>query len=233
MQKLRFRGMSPGEKPAYSLSLWIRTSLPLFMIEGFALFILNLDLLLLEYLRIPADRIGIYFAALKTISLIAFVHFSIGAVAMPRFAALTARGETVEIGQFLVRIQKWCFWPSALGALLLLALGKPLLSLFGPEFVAAYPVMLILAIGLLARAAAGPAQNLLAVAGHQDKGAMVLLATLVMNGGFGFALIPRFGIEGAAMASSVAFTFEALATIVLTRRYFPASAEPAVAGHRP
>ncbi|MGE0005961.1 MAG: lipopolysaccharide biosynthesis protein [Parvibaculaceae bacterium] len=232
-QKQRFRSLLPGGRPAYAAALWVRTSLPLLMIEGFTLFILNLDVLLLEYLRVPADRIGIYFAALKTISLIAFVHFSIAAVAMPRFAALHARGERAEIGRFLARMQKWCFWPSLAGALVLLALGKPLLWLFGPDFVAAYPVMFILAAGLLARAASGPAQNLLAVSGHQDKGAMILFATLMINAGLGLALIPRFGIEGAAMAIAAAFVFEAIVTILLTRRYFPAVEETAVSGSRP
>ncbi|MGE3873639.1 MAG: lipopolysaccharide biosynthesis protein [Parvibaculaceae bacterium] len=232
-QRRRFGGTVPKTKPAYAIPFWIRTSLPLLMIDGFTLFILNLDVLLLEFLRAPPDRIGIYFAALKTISLIAFVHFSISAVAMPRFAALHARGETVEIGRFLARMQKWCFWPSLAGALVLLALGKPLLWLFGPDFVAAYPVMFILAIGLLARAAAGPAQNLLAVSGHQDKAAMILFATLIINGGLGLTFIPRFGIQGAAMATSAAFAFEALATIVLTRRYFPAAPGRAASWSKP
>jgi O-antigen/teichoic acid export membrane protein len=225
-QKRRFDAGVPKASPAYSTRLWVRTSLPLFMIDGFTLFILNLDVLLLEYLRIPPDQIGIYFAALKTISLIAFVHFSISAVAMPRFAALHARGETGEIRAFLGKMQKWCFFPSALGAAFLLLIGKPLLWLFGPDFTAAYPVMFILALGLLARAAAGPAQNLLAVSGHQDKAAMILLMTLLINGALGLLLIPRFGIEGAAIAISAAFAFEALVTILMTRRYFPASARP-------
>jgi len=232
-QRLRFGGTVPKVKPAYAVPLWVRTSLPLLMIDGFTLFILNLDVLLLEFLRVPPDRIGIYFAALKTISLIAFVQFSISAVAMPRFAALYARGETHEIGRFLARMQKWCFWPSVLGAVVLLALGKPLLWLFGAEFVEAYPVMFILAVGLLARAAAGPAQNLLAVSGHQDKAAMILFATLLINGGLGLALIPRFGIEGAATAIAAAFVFEALATILLTRRFFPATDKGATSWYRP
>jgi O-antigen/teichoic acid export membrane protein len=230
-QRRRFAASVPEASPAYAPRLWARTSLPLFMIDGFTLFILNLDVLLLEYLRIPPDRIGIYFAALKTISLIAFVHFSISAVAMPRFAALHARGEIHEIRPLLAKMQKWCFWPSALGAAILLVIGKPLLWLFGPDFVSAYPVMFILAAGLLARAAAGPAQNLLAVSGHQDKAAIILLATLLINGGFGLALIPRFGIAGAAIAIASAFVFEAIATILLTRRYFPAG--PAAAGNDP
>lgn len=232
-QKRRFGGVVPKAKPAYAVPFWVRTSLPLLMLDSFTLFTLNLDVLLLEYLRIPPDQIGIYVAALKTISLIAFVHFSISAVAMPRFAALHARGDTVEIGRFLARMQKWCFWPSVLGALVLLALGKPLLWLFGPDFIDAYSVMFILAVGLLARAAAGPAQNLLAVSGHQDKAAMILGATLVINGGLALVLIPRFGIEGAAMAISSAFVFEALTTIILTRHYFPAEGKDAPSWYRP
>lgn len=229
-QKWRMRGKVPATAPAYAMRLWTRTSLPLLMIDGFTLFILNLDVLLLEYLRVSPAQIGIYFAALKTISLIAFVHFSISAVAMPRFAALHARGEIAEIRQFLARMQKWCFWPSALGAALLLIAGEPLLWLFGPDFVEAYPVMFILAVGLLVRALAGPAQNLLAVSGHQDKAAMILFATLLLNGSLGLALIPSFGIEGAAIAISAAFAFEAIATIVLTRRLFPADAGKAGRG---
>ncbi len=89
------------------------------------------------------------------------------------------------------------------------------------------------AIGLLARAAAGPAQNLLAVSGHQDKAAMILFATLIINGGLGLTFIPRFGIQGAAMATSAAFAFEALATIVLTRRYFPAAPGRAASWSKP
>lgn len=219
----RLKQAAPKAPSGLALKTWIRTSLPLFMIDGFTLFILNLDVLLLEYLRLPPDRIGIYFAALKTISLIAFVHFSISAVAMPRFAALHARGEIQELSTFLARMQAWSFWPSLLGAAVLLVLGKPLLWLFGPDFMAAYPVMFILAVGLLIRAYAGPAQNLLAVSGHQDKAAMILFATLLLNGGLGLALIPPWGIEGAAVAISAAFACEAVATLILARRVFPAS----------
>lgn len=224
--QMRLGRTAPRPAAAFALKTWIRTSLPLFMIDGFTLFILHLDVLLLEYLRVPPDRIGIYFAALKTISLVAFVHFSISAVAMPRFAALHARGEGAEMRRFLARMQAWCFWPSLFAAALLLVLGKPLLWLFGPDFVAAYPVMFILAVGLLARAFAGPAQNLLAVSGHQDRAAMILFATLFLNGGLGLALIPQWGIEGAAVAISAAFTFEAAVTLFLTRRLFPTGARP-------
>ena len=40
---------------------------------------------------------------------------------------------------------------------IILALGKPLLALFGTSFEQGYPVMFILAVGMLSRPAVGPA----------------------------------------------------------------------------
>ena len=51
---------------------------------------------------------------------------------------------------------RWTFWPSLVATAFILALGKPMLWLFGPSFVDAYPLMFILAIGLIARAGGRP-----------------------------------------------------------------------------
>ena len=63
----------------------------------------------------------------------------------------------------------WTFWPSLAAAVLLLALGMPLLWLFGPQFVEGYPVMLILVVGFLFRSSMGPAEFLLEHAGGAVK----------------------------------------------------------------
>ena len=213
------RQVPPGPRRAETRR-WTRLSLPLFLAEGFALIILNLDILLLNWLGTPPDQIGIYFAALRTISLVGFVHFSVTAVAMPRFATLHARGDQAGIIQALSEMQKWCFLPSAAAAAGLLILGKPLLWMFGSAFTEAYPLMFIIAIGLLARAFAGPAQNLLQMAGHQDRVTLILALTIIICLALGLALIPPLGIMGAAIATSAAFSFEAAASLLVTRRYF-------------
>ena len=228
----RLRGQIPSGPRRHEARRWIRLSAPLFAIEGFALVILNLDILLLNLLGTPPDQTGIYFAALRVISLIGFVHFAVTAVAMPRFATLHAQGNRDGIIQALSEMQKWCFLPSAAAAVALLALGKPLLWMFGPDFTAAYPLMFIIAIGLLARAFAGPAQNLLVMAGHHDRVALILAVTIVICLGAGLALIPSMGLMGAAIATAAAFSFEAAASLLITRRYFirPASREAYNAG---
>ena len=110
------------------------------------------------------------------------------------------------------------FGLSAAGALVILALGKPVLWLFGEEFVAGYPVMAALAVGLILRAAAGPLQGLLVVAGEQKMAAVALGAATLTNLVMNLILIPRYGLVGAGMATSIAFGVESLLFYLVSRR---------------
>ena len=89
-------------------------------------------------------------------------------------------------------------------------MGIPLLWLFGPQFTAGYPVMFILAAGLIARAAIGPGEALLSILGQQNICAAVMFITLLVNIALNFALIPRFGLEGAAMATTGSIMLESV-----------------------
>ncbi|PWG74852.1 flippase, partial [Enterococcus hirae] len=89
------------------------------------------------------SQVAVYFAALKTISLVAFVHFAVGAAKASRFSELNARGQRARLQQAVDQSVAWTFWPSLAGAAGLLILGKPLLWLFGPEFTGGYSVMFV------------------------------------------------------------------------------------------
>ena len=77
-----------------------------------------------------------------------------------------------------------------------------LLWLFGPQFVAGYHLMLILAVGLLARAALGPVERLLSMLGEQRICATIYAIAFVLNIVLCVVLIPRIGIEGAAISTT-------------------------------
>jgi O-antigen/teichoic acid export membrane protein len=190
---------------------------PLVLLEGFSILLLNVDVLLLDLFVTP-DQIGIYYAAARTISLIAFIHFAVSAATMPRFATLNTTGDIEGLRRFLSEARKWTFWPSLAAGLAILALGKPLLWLFGPEFMASYPVMFALVLGLLARAAAGPTQSLLVATGHQNLTAAVMAITLVLNVALNLLLVPPYGIMGAGVATSAALAAEALILYLVSRR---------------
>src|SRR4029450_11565363 len=93
---------------------------------------------------------------------------------------------------------QWTFWPSLAATILLLALGKPLLWLFGPQFVVGYDIMFIAAIGLVVRSAIGPVERLLNMLGHQHICALAYALAFVMNLVLFVILVPRFGGQCAA-----------------------------------
>ncbi len=201
----------------YTFKTWFRASLPLVVIAGCELVLQNADVLVISRYLSPAD-VGIYFAAAKTMSLILFVHYAVGSAVANRFATLNARGDREQLRAFVRDAVNWTFWPSLVCAVLLLALGLPLLSLFGSQFQTGYPVMIILALGFMARASMGPAEFLLNMLGEQNLCATVLTVTAVLNIALNFALVPSFGMIGAATATSLSITFAAAMNYLVARR---------------
>lgn len=185
----------------YDWRRWLRTSSPLLVIAGAEILLQNTDVFVISCYLPPSD-VGIYYAAAKTMSLIMFVHYAVGSAVANRFAALKARGDDAALAAFVRDAVNWTFWPSLAGAALILALGMPLLWLFGPQFTAGYPVMLIMVLGFLARSSMGPAEFLLNMLGAERLCAALLVVTVLLNIILNLALVPAFGIIGAASATA-------------------------------
>jgi len=188
---------------------WLATAFPILLMESFVLFLQNTDVLVLSYYHPPTD-IAIYYAALKTINLITFVHFAVSNAVANRFSAYEARGDRKQLEVMMRSAVKWTFWPSLGAAVILLLMGKPLLWLFGPDFTQAYPVMFILAAGLVIKSMFGPAEYLLNMLGEQKLCASVLFLTAMINIFLNIALIPAYGLVGAATATSLSLTIAAV-----------------------
>lgn len=188
---------------------WLVVSLPIFLVESFFFLLTNADVLMVGAYLDP-DEVAIYFATVKTLALVHFVYFSVKAGVAQRYAQFT-HGEPDKLAAFARETVSWTFWPSLLMAALVLALGKPMLALFGPEFSAGYPLLFLLVPGVVARAAVGPCESLLTMSGNQNICAGVYAMTLTLNIALNVVMIPLFGLWGAALATAFAMVFEATA----------------------
>lgn len=213
----RIASAIPAGPRSYNFKFWLKTSLPLVLISACELALQNTDVLVISRFMSPTD-VGIYFAAGKTMALIMFVHYAVGSAVAHKFAALNARGDKEGLRSFVKDAVNWTFWPSLAGAIVILALGKPLLWLFGPQFDTGYPVMCILVVGFLFRSSMGPAEYLLNMLGEQALCATVLVAAAVLNVALNFALVPSFGLIGAATATSLSLVMAALMNSVVVWR---------------
>ncbi|MBZ0209458.1 MAG: polysaccharide biosynthesis C-terminal domain-containing protein [Hyphomicrobium sp.] len=201
----------------YDFPLWLKASWPLLVINASEFALQSADVLIVSHYMTPTD-VAIYFAAAKTMSLILFVHYAVGSSVANRFAALAARGDKQGLDQFAREAAHWTFWPSLAAGCGILVLGIPLLWLFGPQFVAGYPVMLILVVGFLFRAAMGPTEFLLNMLGKQGISATVQVTMAVMTVVLNLLLVPHYGLIGAATATSVALMTGALLNNLVVSR---------------
>lgn len=208
--------IEPGPK-AYDFRGWLAISLPILLVESFYLLLSYTDVLVLQQFR-PPQEVGVYFAVVKTLALVSFIHYAMSATTAHGFAEYNALGDKERLSAYVAHAIKWTFWPSLLATALLLALGKPLLWLFGPQFVGGYDIMFVAAIGLVVRSAIGPVERLLNMLGHQHICALAYALSFVMNVALCLALVPRFGGHGAAAATSISLTFETVLLFWIVRQ---------------
>ena len=82
-----------------------------------------------------------------------------------------------------------------------------LFTVFGQGFVVGHMVLCVSSLGQLANAAMGSVVVLLNMTGHEKSVAKGLVFSASLNIVLNFVLIPRWGIEGAAIATSITLIF--------------------------
>lgn len=208
--------VTPGPK-AYDFRGWLAISLPILLVESFYLLLSYTDVLVLQQFR-PSEEVGVYYAVVKTLALVSFIHYAMSATTAHRFAEYHAQGDKARLSAYVAHAINWTFWPSLAATVVLLALGKPLLWLFGPQFTVGYDIMFIASIGLVVRSAIGPVERLLNMLGHQHICALAYALAFAMNVALCIVLVPRFGGYGAAAATSLSLTFETVLLFWIVRR---------------
>ena len=200
--------------PRQNLRLWTRTAIPLLLVSCFEVVLQNTDLVMLGLVAGPADT-GIYNAGLRISGCLLFIYFAVQAFSAPKIAGLFAEEKYSEMLDFVRQARFWIFMPTLALAAIVILNGKLLLSLFGPDFVAAYPAMIFLTCGILIRALFGPIDSLLSMTGHQNQVAICMTIAAMLNVLANWYFIPRFGISGAALATAMSTSAEIIALSII------------------
>ena len=102
--------IEPGPK-AYDFRGWLAVSLPILLVESFYLLLSYTDVLVLQQFR-PSDEVGVYFAVVKTLALVSFIHYAMSATTAHRFAEYNALGDKARLSAYVAHAINWTFWPS-------------------------------------------------------------------------------------------------------------------------
>jgi O-antigen/teichoic acid export membrane protein len=106
--------------------------------------------------------------------------------------------------------------------LFVLTLGFPewVLGLFGPNFVGGATALRILALGQLINILAGPIGVVLLMTGNERQSLYVSVISLAMLAICCFTLIPAYGLNGAAMTTTLIIAARTLTSVAMVRRLF-------------
>jgi O-antigen/teichoic acid export membrane protein len=187
-------------RPQYKLSQWFKTALPMAGADITEMLLLNADILILG-LFVEPEIVAYYFAATRLAQILAYVPYGATAATAQKYAALAAPADRPELQSLIGKTATLATTATAIAALMLALLAGPLLSLFGEGYATAAPVVAVLSLGILLSCAFGPGEDVLNMLGEERLCSLGFLLALAVNITLNFALIPFFGIVGAAIAT--------------------------------
>lgn len=186
--------------PIYRSGMWLRAALPLMLVGGLQIVNSRADIIMIGAIK-GAEATGVYAVASRGAELILLVILSANLALRPAIAELYSRGEISRLQRMVTRSARLILLFTLPIALTFIVFGHWFLLLFGLEFTEGRTALAILSAGQLFNAAVGSVGVLLIMTGYDSQAALGVGVAAVSNVTLNAALIPIWGIEGAAIAT--------------------------------
>jgi O-antigen/teichoic acid export membrane protein len=188
-------------------------SLAAFGIGTLEFFLGQLDKVLIGF-YINAREVGIYAVASALVAFVPIALQSVNQIFSPTIADLYSRGDRELLGRLFQTLTKWVLLFTFPLATVLIVFAKPVVAMFGSDYVEGWPVLAIGVLGQLINCGTGSVGYLLLMSGNQARLVKIQGIVTVFMILINIILIPRWGIKGAAIGAA----FATVSTNVLSLR---------------
>lgn len=219
---LQFKGMIRhfpsliGRLPADRRQIlqWRIASAPLLILAAFSTFINDLNMALLGTIVSKPD-LAVFGVCLKLALIVEYAVSLIHELAAPDISDALVRKQSSTVDLAVARVNVMAVFATLVSVAGVFIFGRLVLSMFGSDFVRAFPILLMLVVSQFIRAAFGPSMLTLISAGAQRNVVIVFLIAIVGFSIGNLILVPIFGLigAGAAFVAMTAFWTSALALI--------------------
>lgn len=213
-----------------SYSTLLKISVPLMLAQSVQFVMAWTDKLMLGAIDTPdvlnatftnAEEVGFYHAAFKLSMFATFTLMAINSIAAPKFAEMFGKNDMENLKKIVHQSTKMIFWTTLPLVVIFFTFPKFFLGIFGAEFAEkGVYVFLFLSCGRLISSLSGSVGNILQMTGNQNIYSIILLIGAIINVVLNLILIPRYGINGAAIASMTSLIIWNLSMVLVVKKRF-------------
>jgi len=219
VMKRRWHPAALDRSPAASAApMWRRTALPLVLIAVAESAMNRTGIVLLGWEGHTSEA-GAFALIFNITSIVVLPRVAVNTRFAPMVSELFTNGDRSALQSLTATATGWSLVGAALIAIPLWILGDWILGRFGTDFQIALVPLQILLFSQLIAAAAGSQIFLMTMTGHERGAAMIVTLSAIGNALLSAVLINRFGIIGAAVASTVTLLALNLAMAAFVRRH--------------
>src|SRR5271169_1587915 len=150
-----------------------------------------------------AHEVGIYAVAAALIAYEPIVLQSVNQIFAPVIADIHTRGDLALLGRLFQTLTKWMLGLTFPLAAVMIVYARPIMRIFGHDFEAGWPILVIGTCGQLVNCGVGSVGYLLLMSGNQRRLVRVQAAMAVVMVVLSVRLVPLWGALGAAVAAAI------------------------------
>jgi len=201
--------MSSGISPIYEYNQLLKFSLPLFGVGVLTFVVERIDIFMLGYFM-PSEQVGVYGATARTANIVLLPFTAFALIFLPLVAAYHGKEEMGKILLLFKLVTKWIVTMSLPLFIILSLFSGEIMLVFGPSFPMGRICLILLCCGWMCQNLGGPANGLIMMTGHSRLNLINYLIICVSDIILNILLIPRYGIEGAALATAISMALISL-----------------------
>ncbi|WP_456397905.1 flippase [Desulfurobacterium sp.] len=206
-------------KSIFAYRSLLSVSLPMLLSSSLALIMGWTDTIMLGMFK-TTEEVGIYNVVLRISMITSITLLAINTIAAPKFAEFWGKEDIKGLAKVTQQSTKLIFWTSFPILLVFLVFPYQILRIFGKEFTAGATALMILTVGQFVNAIVGSVGYILQMTGKEKIFQTVILIGTIINVILNLTLIPKFGIDGAAIASASAICFINIVPFLLVKYYY-------------
>ena len=193
---------SPLSLAKGELKSFMRYSLFVFFTGIVAILLFRTDIVMIGYF-LKAEDVGIYRVVIKLTTYIVFLNSNINIMLGPEISALSSKNKHNEIVAIYKLVTRWVVIFGACVFAFIIISPSNILSLFGNEFTIGASAIIVMAFGKIISLTFGPVALLNSMMNHPKSNLISNIFVLFCNIILNLYLIPKYGITGAAIATSI------------------------------